>query len=113
MGQKEEIEKEAKLHGDMVTKLLNDLEVLKQEESKEQDFEAAGLINKAIGLIKDMHIINTTALQENAKLKDFMRIQFAAAALNALVRGGSDDCGQTTAEKAFALSDAMIRKSLE
>ena len=111
MAQREKTEME--LHADLVVKHLNDLESIKQEVIKQQHFEAAEVINKSIGLIKDMHIINTMALQENAKLKDYMRIQFAAAALNALVKANGDDCTRTTAEKAFALADEMMKKSLE
>jgi hypothetical protein len=101
------------LHADLVVKHLHDLEGIKQAVIEQQHFEAADVINKSISLIKDMHIINTLALQENVSLKAHTRTHFAAAAMNALVKAGTDECGRTTAEKAFALSDAMLVEALK
>lgn len=99
---------EAELHADLVVKHLNDLEGIKAEVIKVENYEAADVISQSIALIKSSHISNDFLAKENKALKANLRMHLAGMAMSALVGVNMDKCTKTITEKAFLIADEML-----
>jgi hypothetical protein len=69
----------------------------------------AEVMEKASGLLRDLHIINDQCLKENTAIKQSLKHHFAGLAMSTLLSVNRDDCLKTTCQKAYGIADAMVK----